>query len=78
MKSKKKAQPAAGQDTTLAAQAKAALAQTPAPSVTDPDIVEAVEQNKLKANKRKGRAKTLLGGAYDAPMTAKTVLEMKY
>lgn len=77
MNKKKKAN-AAGQDTALAQEAKTALAQTPPPSVTDINVMDAVEQENAKARKRKGRASTLLGGTYDAPMTQKTVLESKY
>lgn len=74
MMKRKKAAPGPGQDTVIAQEAKAALAQTPPPSVTDPNVIDAVELENKKAKKRKGRASTVLGGAYDAPMTDKTVM----
>lgn len=77
MKPKKKAQAAAGQN-TIAQQTAAALAQAPAPNITDVNVMDAVEMENKKAMKRKGRASTLLGGSYKAPMTAKSVLEEKY
>jgi len=77
MKRKKQADPGAV-DTKIAADAQKALAQTPPPSVDDPNIMQAVESENAKAKKRKGRASTLLGGSYEQPASPKTVLEMKY
>jgi hypothetical protein len=75
IKGKKKA--ADGQ-ATIAQQTAAAIAQGPAPSVTDVNVMDAVELENKKAKKRKGRASTLLGGAYEAPVTSKSILESKY
>jgi len=75
LKGKKKASD--GQ-ATIAQQTAAAIAQGPAPSITDVNVMDAVELENKKAKKRKGRASTLMGGTYEAPMTSKSVLEQKY
>jgi len=76
MKPKNK-KPGAGQD-TIAQQTAAALAQAPAPNITDVNVMDAVDAENKQARKRKGRASTLLGGTYNAPVTAKSILESKY
>lgn len=72
---KKKADP---NQKTIAEKTAAELAQAPAPSVTDVNVMDAVEMENRKAKKRKGRSSTLLGGTYQAPMTSKSILESKY